>query len=251
MIAWFHMAHKKKPLKEDFQLKERFKIESEVFDRQTLLILYKAIKKGILQTVDYPVSTGKEANVFRATTPSGANVAVKIYKIETAPFFRKSEYLLADPRFRNIRMTDRNIAGAFAHKEFKNLEICENAGVHAPRPLYVDSHVLVMSFLGEEGLPYQTMDRSGPLHGEKDLDSILQDIRAMYRAGLVHADVSEYNIMMGPQPILIDFGQGVLLGHPNSKKFLERDVEIVLKYFEKRGMARDFGKTMEWMLEKE
>jgi RIO kinase 1 len=242
------MTNKKKPLKEDFQLKERFKIESEVFDRLTLLILYKAIKKGVLQTVDYPVSTGKEANLFRATTPSGAYVAVKIYKIETAPFFRKSGYLEADPRFRNIKTSDRGIVEAFAHKEYKNLEICEKAGVHSPRPLYVDGHVLIMSFLGEEGLPYQTMDRSGPLHGEKDLDSILQDIKAMYKAGLVHADVSEYNIMMGPQPFLIDFGQGVVLGHPGAKKFLERDVEIVLKYFAKRGMKRDFEKTMAWIL---
>ncbi len=245
------MAHKvskrKKPLKEDYQLKERFKIESEVFDRQTLLILSKAIKKGIIDTVDYPVSTGKEANVFRATAASGAYVAVKIYKIETAPFFRKSGYLEADPRFRNIKMNDRGIAGAFAHKEFKNLELCDKANVHAPRPLYVDGHVLIMSFLGEEGLPYPTMEQSGPLHGEKDLDSILQDIRAMYRVGLVHADVSEYNILMGPQPFLIDFGQGVVLEHPAAQKFLERDVGIVLKYFEKRGFKRDLEKTLKFI----
>jgi RIO kinase 1 len=237
----------KKPLKEVFQLKERFKIESEVFDRITLLILSKAIKKGLIDTVDYPVSTGKEANIFRATTSGGQNVAVKIYKVETAPFFRKAGYLEGDPRFKKIKMTDRGIVEAFTRKEYKNLEICERAGVHSPKPLYIDGHILIMSFLGEEGLPYPTMDLVGPLHGEADLDSILQDIRTMYQAGLVHADMSEYNIMVGPVPYLIDFGQGVMLGHPNAENYLERDVAIILKFFDRRGIKRDFDKTMEWI----
>jgi len=241
------VSRRKKPSKDEFQLKERFKIESEVFDRLTLLILSKAIKKGMVDTVDYPVSTGKEANIFRATTADGANVAVKIYKIETAPFFRKSGYLQGDPRFKNIKTSDRGIVEAFAHKEYKNLEICERAKVHSPKPLYVDGHVLIMTFLGEGGLPYPTMDLVGPLHGEKDLDSILSDIRAMYHAGLVHADISEYNIMMGPVPFIIDFGQGVILSHPNAEAYLERDVAIILKFFERRGVSRDLEKTLEWI----
>ena len=90
----------KKRLKENYQLKERFKTESEVFDKNALMDLSKLMKKGILQSVDYPISTGKEANVFSATTPSGTYVAVKIYKNETAPFFRKEEYLVGTPASR-------------------------------------------------------------------------------------------------------------------------------------------------------
>lgn len=240
------MARKKPPI-EQHQLKERFKIESEVFDKITLLILSKTIKKGIIETVEYPISTGKEANVFRATTPSGEYVAVKIYKIETAHFFRKSNYLLADPRFEKIKHSDRGIVEAFTRKEYKNLEICLKAKVHSPKPYYVDRHVLVMSFLGVGELPYPTLDMVGPLHGEKDLDSILMDIKAMYKAGLVHADISEYNIMMGDVPYLIDFGQGVVLEHPNSESFLERDVRNILKYFEKFGFERDLEQTLKWV----
>lgn len=234
----------KKPLKEKHQLKERFKTESEVFDKETLLILSRLLKKGILATVDYPVSTGKEANLFRAATAEGTFVAVKIYKIETAPFFRKDEYLEADPRFGRIKDNERDIVKAFARKEFKNLEICEKAGVHAPKPYYMLGHVLVMSFLGEGELPYPTMNMVGPLHGEKDLDSILEDVRKMYKAGLVHADLSEYNVMMGDVPYLIDFGQGVITRHPRAERFLERDVAIILKYFAKRGMRRDLEETL-------
>lgn len=237
----------KKRLKENYQLKERFKTESEVFDKNALMDLSKLMKKGILQSVDYPISTGKEANVFRATTPSGTYVAVKIYKNETAPFFRKEEYLVGDPRFAHIKRNDRDIVKAFAHKEFKNLEICERAGVHSPKPYFILERILVMSFLGEGELPYPTMNVIGPLHGEKDLDSILDDIRKMYRAGLVHADISEYNILMGDHPYIIDFGQGVVKEHPHSARFLERDVSIILRYFERRGFKRDLQKTLDWI----
>jgi RIO kinase 1 len=239
----------KKPLKEDYQLKERFKTESEVFDKEALLALSKMIKKGILQTVDYPVSTGKEANVFRATTPEGAFVAVKIYKNETAPFFRKKEYIEGDPRFTRLKKNDRDLVKAFARKEFKNLEICQRAGVHAPKPFYLAGRIVVMGFLGEGELPYPTMNMVGPLHGEKDLDSILLDVRAMYRAGLVHADLSEYNIMLGDVPYLIDFGQGVVRDHPHAVRFLERDVAVILRYFEKNGITRELEKTLRWIRE--
>lgn len=69
----------------------------------------------------------------------------------------------------------------------------------------------------------------------------------MYRAGLVHADISEYNIMMSDPPTLIDFGQGVILSHPRAMEFLERDVRNILKYFAKFGCKKDFEKTMEWL----
>jgi RIO kinase 1 len=237
----------KKQLKEDYQLKERFKTESEVFDKRVLLILSGFIRKGMLQTVDYPISTGKEANVFMATAPGGKHVAIKIYKMETAPFFRKEEYLEGDPRFGRIKNSDREIVKAFARKEFKNLQICEKAGVHAPKPHYLTENVLVMGFLGEGDLPYPTINMVGPLHGAKDLDSILDDLRKMYKAGLVHADLSEYNIMMGDVPYLIDFGQGVVLRHPRAERYLERDVAIILKYFEKYGIKRDLQETLKWI----
>ncbi len=239
-------SKRKAPPKEEYQLKERRKLESYVFDRRTLLILSKLIKKGILRSVDYPVSTGKEANVFRATTPEGAHLAVKIYKITTAGFSKKMAYLEGDPRFKSIKRRDREVVKLFARKEFKNLQICEEAKVHAPRPVFLSEDIVVMEFLGEGGIPYATMDMIGP-RSERDLDSILNDVRKMYRAGLVHADLSEYNVMLGKVPYIIDFGQGVVLGHPNAERFLERDLKNILNYFAKFGIKRDFEKTIKWI----
>ena len=239
-------SKRKAPPKEEYQLKERKKLESYVFDKRILLLLSKLIKKGIIQSVDYPVSTGKEANVFRASTPEGGYLAVKIYKITTTGFTKKMAYIEADPRFKSIKHKDREIVKLFARKEFKNLQICEKADVHAPSPVYLSENIVVMSFIGKGGLPYATMDMLGP-RSEKDLGSILKDIRKMYKAGLVHADMSEYNIMLGKVPYLIDFGQGVILEHPNAEKFLERDVKNILNYFAKFGIKKDFEKTLKWI----
>jgi RIO kinase 1 len=237
----------KRPSKDKFQLKERFKIESSVFGRHTLLGLSKLIKKGIIDTVDYCISTGKEADVFRATASSGDHVAVKIYRVETTQFLKREEYLIGDPRFEKIKHSNREIVKAFARKEYKNLELCEKHRIHAPKPYYQLNNILVMEFLGEGELPYPTMDMVGPLHGEKDLDSILKDIKRMHKAGLVHADISEYNIMIGNKPYFIDWGQGVVKGHPHAERFFERDVKIILRYFEKQGIERGLKQTLEWI----
>jgi RIO kinase 1 len=243
------VSKRKKPSKDDFLLKERFKLESEVFDRPTLLELSKLIGKGILDTIDYPVSTGKEANVFRATTPSGSNIAVKIYKIETTHFMCRKEYLEGDPRFKKFRRTERDFVTAFAQKEFKNLQICERAKVHAPKPLLQEKNILLMEFLGKGGIPYSRLNVLGP-ESLSQLKSILMDMRKMYRAGLVHADISEYNILVGHKPYLIDFGQGVLLSHPNAGKYLERDIYNITKYFAKFGFVMDVEEVLEYIKKK-
>ncbi|MEM3422489.1 MAG: serine protein kinase RIO [Candidatus Bilamarchaeaceae archaeon] len=241
------VSKRKLPSKDEYLIKERSKIESEVFDRSTLVALAKIMKKGIFKTVDYPISTGKEANVFRATTEEGNYVAIKIYKIETASFLRRLPYLEGDPRFKKIKKDERTLVSLFARKEFKNLEICAKVGINAPRPIFLLQNIVVMEFLGENGLPYPRMDLVGPLHGEDDLKSLLNDIKKMYKGGFVHADISEYNILMGNKPYLIDFGQGVVLGHPKAEEFLQRDVRNILRYFSKFGYSYDIQKIINWI----
>lgn len=79
----------KRPQKDDYQLKERFKTESEVFDKFTLLNLSKLIKKEIIATVDYPISTGKEANVFRELPLMVAILQLKSTRLILLPFLEK------------------------------------------------------------------------------------------------------------------------------------------------------------------
>jgi RIO kinase 1 len=72
-------------------------------------------------------------------------------------------------------------------------------------------------------------------------------MRAMYKLGLVHGDVSEYNILDWKKPVLIDFSMGVVLEHPLAQELIVRDVTNTLKYFEKLGVKKDYNKTLAYV----
>ncbi len=50
---------------------------------------------------------------------------------------------------------------------------------------------------------------------------------------MVHADLSEYNVMLWEGPVLIDMSQAVVLDHPHSEMFFERDLRNIISYFER------------------
>ncbi|MBN2477791.1 serine protein kinase RIO [Candidatus Micrarchaeota archaeon] len=239
------VSKKKKPSKDDYLLKEREKLEDLVFDKYTLKTLARLLAKNIITKIDCPISTGKEANVYRATKPDGKFVAIKIYRIETTRFFRKICYIEGDPRFVKIKKDRKNLAFAFTKKEFKNLTLCRKYKLNTPKPIFFERNVLVMEFLGEKGIPYPPMykiDVPGSF-----LDIILKQVKKMYSHGLVHSDLSAYNILAGKKPYLIDFAQGVVSEHPRFEQFLERDVGNVLHFFRKDDEKE---KVLKWIREK-
>ena len=92
----------------------------QVFDVYTLNTLGKLISDKVIDIVDFPISTGKEGNVFRGVTPDKKFVALKIYRISTATFKHISDYIIGDPRFKSVRKTRKDIIFAWTKKEFKN-----------------------------------------------------------------------------------------------------------------------------------
>ena len=71
----------------------------EVFDTATLLLIGKLISNQVIDHFDFPISTGKEAIVFRAVTPNNDYVAVKIYRTSNLAFKHITQYIIGDPRF--------------------------------------------------------------------------------------------------------------------------------------------------------
>ncbi len=167
------LSTRKKPDREDKQLKERKKIESDVFDRYSMLILGGFLNRKVLKSVDYPIASGKEAFVFRATAGEKFDrgegyIAVKIYKVETSDFTRMQAYITGDPRFLGVKRNKSDLVYAWTRKEFRNLEICADAGVPAPEPYLFKNNVLLMQFLGEEGIPDSPLVDVGSDNPEKD-----------------------------------------------------------------------------------
>jgi len=214
------------------------KVIDEVFNKDTLLSVYKLMKDDVIDTVEFTISTGKEGNVFMATDPDGGLLALKIFRISTSTFKRLSRYIEGDPRFRGILGSHRKMIFAWTSKEFRNLQRLYAAGLRVPKPLAFHRNLLAMEYIGDEDSPSPIMKEvvlDDPCETYEELVEFV--ILAYQKAGLVHGDLSEYNVLMdGDRPVIIDCGQALLKEHPNAIDFLERDVKNLNRYFRRLGV---------------
>ncbi len=233
------------PKREDKMHKTERRLESNVFDRPTLFAIAKLQRMGLFETVDYPVAKGKEANIFCGTTKEGGKVAIKIYRIDTSNFIRMHEYIEGDPRFANTRRARFETIVTWTRKEYSNLRAFYAARISVPRPLGFLRNIVVMEFLGEGNIAYSTLDQMGSEQPQKDFDFLLSEVKRIYQLGFVHADVSEYNIVVTDDGLrLLDCAQAVLLAHPRADDFLRRDVGNLVRFFKKQGAKCDIESAL-------
>ncbi|MET1129064.1 MAG: serine protein kinase RIO [Thermoproteota archaeon] len=219
--------------------KDLYETVEEVWDSQTLMAAYEIMRRLKIDRFAGVISAGKEARVYRAVGRDGTEYAVKIYLTATAEF-RKSiqKYLLGDPRFENVDISNtKKLFFAWARKEYRNLKRMYEAGVSVPKPYLVYQNIVVMEFIGREGYRAPLLHEVYKELSENELRSIFKALIDEYRkmlccAKLVHADFSEYNVMyMDGRLYIIDVAQAVALEHPNSKEFLEHDVNNIYRFF--------------------
>ncbi len=216
-------------------------VVNDVFDTATLMALYDLSKKGYIDALGGCFSTGKEANLFHAVASKDdiSEVAVKIYLISTANFNSMKDYILGDPRFQGIRHARKDIILAWTKKEFKNLKRAQEAGVRVPKPYITQRNILLMEFIGKDGIPMPQLKdlKLSVQEASHIFDLIVDYMNRLYsRAKLVHADLSEYNILVDMdkmEPVIIDMGQSVLTSHFNAETYLRRDVANIARFFGK------------------
>ncbi len=213
------------------------KVKEEVFDTKTLFTLYSLMNAGYLSHLNGVVASGKESRVYWGIALDGSSIAVKIYLVATAEFKHRLQYIIGDPRFKKVKKGIRNIVILWARKEFKNLSRAYNASVRVPRPIHVTGNILLMEFIGENGVPAPTLNDYHDVSKEHYMQ-VMDSIKRLYvDAELVHADLSEYNIFLYNNRIVIfDFGSAVDIRHPNAELFLQRDIANVNRFFSKRGI---------------
>ncbi|MEF8848980.1 MAG: serine protein kinase RIO [Candidatus Thermoplasmatota archaeon] len=217
------------------------KTSAEVFDKSTLFAIEKLMDDKIISAFDFPISTGKEGNVFRAINPEKQFLAVKIYRISTSTFKHITRYIVGDPRFKSIHKNKRDIIYEWTKKEYKNLKRLKEINVKSPTPFETNKNVLVMDYLGSKEYPAPRLIDITPEKPKEIFNQIIKDISKMYKkANLIHCDMSPFNILIHKNtPYIIDLGQGVLKDHPNSKEFLRRDIKNIVKYFKKFKIKAD------------
>lgn len=214
------------------------KTSQQVFDQATLLRLGKLFSDQIITHIDFPISTGKEANIFRAVVPSGGFVVLKIYRTSTLTFKHITKYIEGDPRFKKNLSNRRIIINEWAKKEFRNLELLQQAKIRVPAPVKRLCNILIMEYIGSKKQPAPLLKDVVLKQPQETYDILCDYLRHMYQnAGLIHADLSPYNILIHRnKPVIIDVGQAVLLEHPMSSEFLNRDITNMILYFKRYGI---------------
>lgn len=226
----------------------------QVLDPRTRMILLQMINRGVVSEVNGCLSTGKEANVYGALTlPTGdedatpIHRAIKVYKTSILVFKDRDRYVSGEHRFRSgyNKGNNRAMVKVWAEKEFRNLKRLFLAGIPCPEPVYLRLHVLVMGFLGDKKGWAAPRLRDVELLGD-DIDEqwrilylqLLGLMRRMYQTcKLVHADLSEYNVLYHLKKLfIIDVSQSVEHDHPRSLEFLRMDIKNVSDFFRRKNV---------------
>jgi RIO kinase 1 len=221
--------------------RDQRKLLDEFFDHATLLAISRLVGRGVFDAIDYPISTGKEGGVFRASAADGFR-AVKVYRIGNSVFRRLPPHVMEELRRETSERNFGRLIAAWTRREHTVLRRFRDAGVRVPEPHAYVRNVLVMEFVGEDGNPAPRLKDAALEDPEAFYADFLEQVRRMVEvSGWVHGDLSPYNVLVrADRAVLIDVAQAMPGTHPQARALLERDVRHFSRYFEKLGIATSF-----------
>ena len=206
----------------------------------------------------FPVKSGKEATVYCCKASPGKGegyFALKIYRPREQRSFRNSAIyqegrVLGDARasraVKNKSRFGRSVEFCgWLHREFAVLGILHAAGADVPRPLALGARGMLFEFVGERdrAAPQLCQLRLAPILAEALLEQALRNIEIMLACHVVHADLSDYNLLYaGGRLRVIDLPQAVdARSNPHARRLLARDVANVCRYFASQGADAEPG----------
>ena len=203
------------------------------------------VKDGLIDEVLRQLMSGKEATVY--VVRCGDNVrCAKVYKEADKRSFRQAVAYQEGRKVRNSRQARAMASGSkYGRKEqeeaWQSAEVAAlfrlaNAGVRVPKPHdFLDGVLLMELVTGEDG-------NAAPRLNDVELDAeqareyhafLIRQIVLMLCSGLVHGDLSEFNVLLGEDgPVIIDLPQAVdAAANNHAFSMLERDVSNMAAYF--------------------
>ena len=223
--------------------KEKFKTYKNVFDAFTERTLFKLVSEGHFDALESPICIGKEANVFSAIKGSG-KVIVKIYRLENCDFNRMYDYIKSDSRYISIKKSRRGIIFNWTQREFRNLLKARSVSVRVPTPIKFMNNILVMEYIGDTA-PAPKLKDSIPKDPKKFFDKIIEYMKILHDSGLVHGDLSQFNILnYNENPVFIDMSQSTTLRSSIAYELLVRDIKNISSFFSKQGITADQKKII-------
>ena len=208
-----------------------------------VMALKDYVKKDLIFALGAIIAKGKESDVYEALTEEGAVYALKLYKIGRISFTSiRKKRVRETAEFRSWMTANYDAA----RREYHALRKLEGLGPTFPKAIaYSRSTVLLQELSG-----VRLSQRPQLGDPTMALKTIVESIRIAYvRAGLVNADLSEYNILTDGVAIwLIDWPQAVVAGHPNSADLLMHDVKAVVTFFGRAyGVESDYERIFQYV----
>jgi RIO kinase 2 len=198
---------------------------SLVFGGYDTLALATLTRKGTISALGTQIGEGKESVVYDAL--GLGPVAIKFHRIGQRSFSSarlNREYMPEEGHCPWLIASKKS-----AEREYLALTTLHPA-VSVPLPVDQNRHTVVMSLVSGQNLNRCKLDEPGEV-----FDEILENVQKAYHAGIIHADLSEYNILMEDgKCVLIDWPQWMETGHQNAQEILERDIDNILTYFQRK-----------------
>jgi RIO kinase 2 len=193
------------------------------------LAINALVKAGVIESFGQSLGVGKEADVYDALNANGKRIAVKFHRLGRISF-RQTRRKRGYTREHSTWIFQSHLA---AEREFQAMKTVYENDVAVPEPMTQNRHVVAMGMIeGAQLSKYKDIGKP-----EKVLKEILYNIRKAYlKANLIHADISEYNIILQSDGhiLIIDWPQAVRTDHANAADLLERDIKNLLTYFSRK-----------------
>ena len=222
------------------------------------------LEDGLIDDVIRQLMSGKEAMVF-VVRCGGEVRCAKVYKEANKRAFRQSVDYTENRKVKNSRQARAMAKGtrygreaqeeAWQSAEVDALYRLARAGVRVPKPYNFHAGVLLMELVSDEdgnAAPRLNDLAFSPEEAREHFQTLLRQVVLMLCAGVIHGDLSEYNILVGDEgPVIIDLPQAVdAAGNNHARDMLERDVANLTAYFGRFApelLTTEYGKEI-WAL---
>jgi len=199
------------------------------------VIAYDALRRrGVLEALGERLGVGKEGEVYLGVTPEGEYVVVKFHREGRRSFShirRLRPYAAGIDRKQWFRL-----AKLVGEREYKVLVRLHAEGAMVPEPVSWNRNAVVQRLIPGVDL-YKVREGLDRDTAARVFDDVVETIRIAYRSvGVVHGDLSEYNILVSEdgRGYVIDWPQYVYREDPLAEELLRRDVQYLVSYFNRK-----------------